>query len=91
MCFGAVYPGCRISSWMKAMEHHNAFSLHLPPRISSSWSDYEGYYNGHANSVLWPLFHYFPSYADYDMKAYDQYNEVNDLFAETLIEKSSCR
>ena len=26
---------------------------------------YKDYYNGFANSVLWPLFHYFPSLVEY--------------------------
>jgi trehalose 6-phosphate synthase/phosphatase len=38
----------------------------------------KGFYNGFANSVLWPLFHYFPSYVDYhdeDLKAYQSANQ----------------
>ena len=46
--------------------------------------EYDGYYNGHANSLLWPLFHYFPCYAEYDADCYDRYLLVNCLFAATL-------
>ena len=48
-------------------------------------ADYEGYYNGHNNSVLWPLFHYFPSFAEYSVTAYEQYKSVNSLFAEAIL------
>lgn len=45
---------------------------------------YELYYNGFSNSVVWPLFHYFPSFADYNSAYYDAYVEVNRLFADVL-------
>ncbi|MEO8887518.1 MAG: bifunctional alpha,alpha-trehalose-phosphate synthase (UDP-forming)/trehalose-phosphatase [Mucilaginibacter sp.] len=48
---------------------------------------YESYYNGFANSLLWPLFHYFPSYADYSAGHFDDYMAVNKLFADTLLKE----
>jgi trehalose 6-phosphate synthase/phosphatase len=47
---------------------------------------YKDYYNGFANSVLWPLFHYFPSLVDYQTQYYDAFVQVNRLFAERLAE-----
>ncbi len=82
--FWCGVPGCRISTWMAAVEHQaTSVFTYLP--VFPHPSDYEGYYNGHANSVLWPLFHYFPSYAEYNVKAYEQYKAVNVLFADTLL------
>ena len=46
---------------------------------------YDKYYNGFANSVLWPLFHYFSSLADYDQSYFDAYVQVNQLFAEKIV------
>jgi len=46
---------------------------------------YDKYYNGFANSVLWPLFHYFSSLADYDQSYFDAYVQVNQLFAEQIV------
>ena len=82
--FWCGVPGCRISTWMAAVENHAASVFTYLP-VFPQPVDYEGYYNGHANSVLWPLFHYFPSYADYNVKAYEQYKTVNELFADTLL------
>jgi trehalose 6-phosphate synthase len=48
--------------------------------------DYEGYYLGFANRVLWPLFHYRVNLAEYDREAWAAYNRVNELFAERLAE-----
>jgi len=46
------------------------------------------FYNGFSNSVLWPLFHYFPSFVDYhdeDFKAYRAANAtVCDKVAEVI-------
>jgi trehalose 6-phosphate synthase/phosphatase len=46
--------------------------------------DYEGWYRGFANSVLWPLFHYFPSYAQFTSGNYEEYQRVNQDFADTM-------
>jgi len=39
---------------------------------------------GFANSVLWPLFHYFPSLVEFSSAAYEDYFHMNRLFAERL-------
>ena len=50
----------------------------VPDRI------YNSYYNGFANSVIWPLFHYFPSYANYKEENFDAYRRVNEAFADKV-------
>jgi trehalose 6-phosphate synthase/phosphatase len=45
---------------------------------------YENFYNGFANSVLWPLFHYFSTLATYESQYFDAYVQVNQLFAEKI-------
>jgi trehalose 6-phosphate synthase/phosphatase len=45
---------------------------------------YNDYYNGFSNSILWPLFHYFSSLADYKTSYFDSYQQVNKQFAEFL-------
>src|SRR6202012_1660816 len=46
---------------------------------------YDKYYNGFSNSVLWPLFHYFSSLADYKKNYFEAYVQVNQLFAKKII------
>ncbi|KAM7198727.1 Alpha,alpha-trehalose-phosphate synthase 1 [Naviculisporaceae sp. PSN 640] len=43
------------------------------------------HYNGFANSILWPLFHYHPGEITFDEGAWSAYREVNRLFAETVV------
>jgi trehalose 6-phosphate synthase/phosphatase len=46
---------------------------------------YDNYYNGFSNSVLWPLFHYFSSLANYENQYFDAYVQVNQLFADKIV------
>lgn len=82
--FWAGIPGCKMGTWIPAIKTMNKTRFtYLPVFVSNN--EYEGYYNGHSNSVLWPLFHYFPSFAEYDVECYDHYNKVNEHFAHTLL------
>jgi trehalose 6-phosphate synthase/phosphatase len=45
---------------------------------------YEKYYEGFCNDTLWPLFHYFTSYAIYDDSYYENYTIANQLFFNEL-------
>jgi trehalose 6-phosphate synthase/phosphatase len=47
---------------------------------------YSNFYNGFSNSVLWPLFHYFPSLVDFRKEYFNDYKRVNQLFANTIRE-----
>ena len=47
--------------------------------------DFELYYNGYANEVLWPLFHYFLKGMRYNSEQRDAYETVNRTFAAKLL------
>jgi trehalose 6-phosphate synthase len=47
-------------------------------------TDYEQYYNGFANRVLWPLFHYRLGLIDYQREDFGGYLRVNRQFAKHL-------
>ena len=47
--------------------------------------DYEGYYLGYSNGVLWPVFHYRLDLARFDAAFIDAYRRVNHLFALKLM------
>lgn len=46
---------------------------------------YTDYYNGFSNSVLWPLFHYFPTLVQYPASYYDAYVQINKTFCKELL------
>lgn len=47
-------------------------------------ADYDGYYNGHSNGCLWPLFHFRPDLVSYRREDYAAYLRVNERFADAL-------
>jgi trehalose 6-phosphate synthase len=46
--------------------------------------EFELYYNGYANEVLWPLFHYFQRSVRYAAEQREAYENVNRTFAQKL-------
>ena len=76
-------PGCTKSTWQRVVRK-------LPPSDYSYLpvfiydEQYEKYYNGFSNSVVWPLFHYFPSYAEYKPEYFNYYQQANEFFCECL-------
>ena len=52
--------------------------------IDLSQRDVEEYYNGYANSTLWPLFHYRLDLAKYERETGKGYERVNERFAELV-------
>jgi trehalose 6-phosphate synthase/phosphatase len=44
----------------------------------------ERFYQGFCNKTLWPLFHYFPSFAEYDKSNWEEYISVNETFADVV-------
>ncbi|HZD52620.1 MAG TPA: trehalose-6-phosphate synthase [Woeseiaceae bacterium] len=45
-------------------------------------NDFEGYYNGFSNKVLWPLFHYLLGFIQYRRGDFEAYLRVNASFAQ---------
>ena len=52
--------------------------------IDLSPQDVEEYYNGYANSTLWPLFHYRIDLTEYERDFGMGYERVNELFAASV-------
>jgi trehalose 6-phosphate synthase/phosphatase len=75
-------PGCSKEIWDtikdEYKEDYKLIPVYIPAKI------YDGYYNGMSNSVIWPLFHYFPSYAEYAETSFKLYVQANGLFMASL-------
>ncbi len=57
---------------------------HLSPVFLDD-KETDGYYNGFCNSTIWPLFHYFPQFAEYKDDYYRDYRNVNEKFARAVL------
>jgi trehalose 6-phosphate synthase len=55
--------------------------------LALSNRDYEEYYQGFANRVLWPLMHYRLALVHYRRRYYEGYRRVNAWFAEYLMDE----
>ncbi|KXX80395.1 Alpha,alpha-trehalose-phosphate synthase [UDP-forming] 1 [Madurella mycetomatis] len=61
-------------------EKYNAIPVFVDDELA------DRHYNGFANSILWPLFHYHPGEITFDESAWTAYREVNRLFAKTVLQ-----
>jgi len=52
--------------------------------VDLSQRDHDEYYNGYANSTLWPLFHYRLDLTEFNRRNLAGYQRVNHLFASKL-------
>ncbi|MFW6105039.1 MAG: bifunctional alpha,alpha-trehalose-phosphate synthase (UDP-forming)/trehalose-phosphatase [Chloroflexota bacterium] len=52
--------------------------------VPLSQHDVEAYYHGMCNRTIWPLFHYFPLYAEYSKDFWQAYERVNAAFANVV-------
>lgn len=50
-----------------------------------SQEEIEAYYNGFCNKTLWPLFHYFPLYTQYEKAFWEAYRAVNQRFCDAVV------
>ena len=65
-----------------SIQRHKALTV---ATLDLTPDDYEDYYNGFANSTLWPLFHYRLDLATFDREHYQGYLKVNRRFAHALL------
>lgn len=80
----AGFPDCDEDTWQHAFATNevNTEYNYLPVFVEEE--RYKKYYNGFSNSLLWPLFHYFPSFAEYNDDDYQAYLQVNQLFVDKI-------
>ncbi len=52
--------------------------------VSITAHELELYYSRFCNDTIWPLFHYFPTYAEYDRRTWETYRTINRRFFEIL-------
>ncbi len=76
---GELTPEEAIELQRDSQNSHGAFPITLPS------SDMDRFYHGFCNSTLWPLFHYFPSYASYREEDWETYRRVNEQFCEAVV------
>lgn len=54
--------------------------------VSLNQNDLENFYYGFSNRTLWPLFHYFMEYTEFENDYWESYKTVNQKFADVALE-----
>jgi trehalose 6-phosphate synthase/phosphatase len=64
----------------KLLDEHSCAPVYLDPL------DAHLYYEGFSNGTLWPVFHHFAQYAQFDQATWEAYERVNRRFADAVLE-----
>ncbi|MFD2098236.1 bifunctional alpha,alpha-trehalose-phosphate synthase (UDP-forming)/trehalose-phosphatase [Flagellimonas iocasae] len=57
-------------------------------KVSLNAEEIDGFYYGFSNRTVWPLFHYFLEYSEFELNFWNVYKSVNQKFADAIIENS---
>ncbi len=78
------WPGISVNDEKKKKLISEELSRFNAYPVFISENEMEKFYHGFCNKTIWPLFHYFPSYAVFDEDYWYHYVKVNEIFCETL-------
>jgi trehalose 6-phosphate synthase/phosphatase len=78
----ADFPEVRWDKYRKQNNEKNDFEVEP---IFIEKKIFNKFYNGFCNATLWPLFHYFPSFVEFDEETFKSYEAVNLIFADKLL------
>ena len=65
-----------------------ALAKHGSSKVTLTHDEVEGFYFGFSNRTVWPLFHYFLEYAEFELDSWNTYKSVNQKFADAILEKA---
>ena len=85
------WPGIASDDLSEAERSHitrELLAIHCKP-VFLTQHQIDTFYAGYSNAMLWPIFHYFPERALFRKEFWDGYQEVNALFANTIIASSN--
>lgn len=78
------WPGISVDEPLKASLVKKANDDFFSYPVFLTEEQMEKFYLGFCNATIWPLFHYFPSYAIYEPAFWQQYKHINQSFADAL-------
>ena len=78
------WPGIEVPLERQAEVTKQLAELNLIPVFLSA-EEINLYYEGFSNEVLWPVFHYMVTYANFDQTYWDFYKSVNQKFKDVVV------
>ncbi|MEH6679353.1 MAG: bifunctional alpha,alpha-trehalose-phosphate synthase (UDP-forming)/trehalose-phosphatase [Sediminicola sp.] len=67
----------------------SALAEHGSSKVNLSAEEVDGFYYGFSNRTVWPLFHYFLEYSEFQLESWTIYKQVNQKFADAILENAS--
>jgi len=80
------WPGSTINDKYYAEIKKKSLSEHKAYPVFLSENDMENFYQGFCNGTIWPLFHCFPSLAEYKEEYWNSYKKVNETFCNSILQ-----
>ena len=80
------WPGSTVEVGNKDALKSRLLSEHRAHPVFLSERSMDKFYHRFSNKTLWPRFHYFPSYAQFDEDNWNNYVEVNQAFCRSVME-----
>ncbi|MBD1261120.1 bifunctional alpha,alpha-trehalose-phosphate synthase (UDP-forming)/trehalose-phosphatase [Maribacter polysiphoniae] len=65
-----------------------ALAEHGSAKVNLTAKEVDGFYYGFSNRTIWPLFHYFLEYSEFELESWNVYKAVNQKFADAILEKA---
>ena len=65
-----------------------ALAEHGSSKVNLSLDEVDGFYFGFSNRTIWPLFHYFLEYSEFELDSWNVYKAVNQKFADAILDKA---
>ncbi len=65
-----------------------ALAQHGSSKVTLTQEEVRGFYFGFSNRTIWPLFHYFLEYSEFELDSWNTYKSVNQKFADAILEKA---
>src|SRR5256886_5802712 len=78
------WPGIEIDEGSQDKLRSKSAKQHASPVFLDA-KTMDGFYHGFCNSTIWPLFHYFPTYAKFDENDWAQYVKANEVFRDSIL------
>ncbi len=70
-------------------EIDDALAKHGSSKVGLTEDEVAGFYFGFSNRTIWPLFHYFLEYSEFELDSWNTYKAVNQKFADAILEKAT--
>tara|TARA_R110002012_G_scaffold322108_1_gene555911 strand:+ start:20755 stop:22962 length:2208 start_codon:yes stop_codon:yes gene_type:complete len=62
-----------------------ALAKHGSSKVNLTADEVDGFYYGFSNRTIWPLFHYFLEYSEFELDSWETYKKVNQKFADAIV------